>query len=81
VDEALLRERTFSQLPDEIMLNVLLPHVHIGAYKRPHEWVRIVPRRATSFISFSGSDQVEGKRCTRLGTARERSECMWFSGP
>jgi hypothetical protein len=70
VDEALLRERTVSQLPDEIMLNVLLPHVHIGTYKRPHEWVRIVPRRATLFISFSGSEQVEGEA---LNSPRERA--------
>ena len=50
VNEALPRERALAQLLDEIMLDVLLPHVHIGADKRAHEWVRIVPCRATPFI-------------------------------
>ena len=73
VDKALLRESTFSQLLDEIMLNILLPHVHIGAYKRPYKWVRIVPRRATSFISLSGSEQVEGQ-AFNLPRERAREE-------
>ena len=50
VDEALPRERAFSQLLEEIVLNILLPYVHIGADKSPKERVRIILCRATSFI-------------------------------
>ena len=75
MDEALPRERAFAQLLDEIMLDELLPHVHVGADKRAHEWVWIVLRRATSFI-FRERVVREGKGYTSLCSARERSGCM-----
>jgi len=40
-----LLERALAELLDEIMLDVFLPYVDIGADKPAHEWVLIVPRR------------------------------------
>lgn len=45
MDKALSRERALSQLSDKVVLNVLLPHVRVGAYKHPHKRVRIARRR------------------------------------
>jgi hypothetical protein len=45
VDKALSGKRTLAQLPDEIVLNVLLPYIRVGADKHAHKRVRITRRR------------------------------------
>jgi hypothetical protein len=56
VDEALPWERAFAQSLEEIVLNILLPHVHIGADKRPYERARIIQASVSGYIiHFQGT--------------------------
>jgi hypothetical protein len=45
VDKPLSGKGAFPQLPDEIVLNVLLPYIRVGADKHAHKRVRIARRR------------------------------------